>query len=154
MLGSIFGSCDLIKKESLLLNGDQYYLDEYVISDTKQNLSKSFGYIMQKNDTLYFSKKNYNECNEIWKLGVLNNKKQKTLTLNNKCGSTTIIHHMVSEIIDDAFISNDGKVYLFEINYGSNVSLDVKDSKYSVFYSKNEGIINILKRDEINMEIW
>ncbi len=153
---SVFISCDkkeaVTIKNKLIIKDKVFLWDSFIMNDNGKISIDSFP-INITNDTVYlFDISSY--CNEIWAIGYLKNNDNQLMTLSNECDASTLIYHLFSETsqIEDA--QGTKRKYKFHLRLGTNGAYD-EEIKRSMLFSKNKGIISMVKNDTILMPpLW
>ncbi len=143
----IFSCVEKLNKR-IITKKQGFNIDYYYTIDLEENLTKDTSYIKISNDTIYLLESYFN-CEMIWKIGYLGNS-DKIISLNNNCNTTTIVDNLISQKTNYFTMEKD-TTYVFYIEMSSNGYLDESKSKRNIIYSRDKGIISVIKYDTINL---
>ncbi len=137
-----------IKKETKEFNGDIFYKDSYkAINHYGDSLDIYEAYIRESNDTVYMMDDIFDECNEVWKIGLKRISNHNLFSVGNECNLSTIIYHLESKTSKIDTFDNE-IIYKFNITSGMN-DLD-SDEESIIYYSKKRGIISYINLEGSN----
>ncbi|WP_196890269.1 hypothetical protein [Aureivirga sp. CE67] len=147
----ILGSCTekVNNKKIIKYNNKEYKLDSFFVVDIYERVYQTDLHLNVSKDTLSILEHCYDDKYMIWNIGSLNMEKPITWSLNNNCGMITIIDDLQSRLKSIDTLNNN--IYWFDIELGYDAGVDSPKSKSTLIFSKEKGIICLIKKDSMNL---